>query len=200
MPMDPMPAAPPLILASSSPTRRILLGRLGIPFGVCAPEVDETPAAGEKADALAARLAHAKAMRAAMLHPRALIIGADQVAVVGETRLGKPGNAERAASHLRAASGQTVSYYTALCVHNAASAVSHTAVVTDRVTLRHLDDAVIARYLAREQPFDCAGALRSEGLGIALCARMESTDPTALLGLPLIALVEFLAREGLELP
>lgn len=195
-----MPTPQPLVLASSSVTRRALLQRLGIPFEVCAPEVDETPAPGEKPDALAARLAHAKAMRAALVHPKALVIGADQVAVVGDHRLDKPGNAQRAAAHLRAASGQTVHYYTGLCLHNGARTTTHTAVVVDQVTLRPLDDALIARYLAREQPFECAGALRSEGLGIALCSRMESTDPTALLGLPLITLLAFLAREGLELP
>ncbi len=191
---------PVLMLASTSTPRRELIARLGLPFGVQAPQADETAQPGEAPAKLAVRLAQAKAWSVAHALPAHLIIGSDQVAVVGEQVLGKPGNRAAAAAQLALASGRVVHFLTAVCLLNTATGQARTRLVPFEVQMRVLSDRQIERYLNREQPFDCAGALRSEGLGIVLCQRMTGDDPTALLGLPLIALSELLSEEGIALP
>ncbi len=196
-----MPAShPPLVLASTSPTRRELLGRLGMPFEVHAPQVDETPLPDEAPTALALRLARAKAEAAAAQFPAHLIIGSDQVAVVGARVLGKPGDRARAAEQLALSSGQVMVFQTAVCLFSSITGQVATRLVPFDVELRRLSSADIEHYLDREQPFGCAGSLRSEGLGVTLCRRMSGDDPTALLGLPLIALCALLRDQGLALP
>lgn len=196
-----MPAShPPLVLASTSPTRRELLGRLGLPFEVHAPQVDETALPGEAPTALALRLARAKAEAAAAQFPAHLIIGSDQVAVVGGRVLGKPGDRARAAEQLTLSSGRVMVFQTAVCLLSSITGQVATRLVPFDVELRRLSSADIERYLDREQPFGCAGSLRSEGLGVTLCQRMSGDDPTALLGLPLIALCELLRDQGVALP
>ena len=191
---------PPLVLGSTSPFRRELLQRLDIPFDTAAPQVDESRHPGESAERLVHRLAQDKARAVASAHPDALIIGSDQVAVLGGQILGKPGTRARAIEQLRAASGRTVQFLTGLCLFNSAAQRRQVEVVPYEVTFRILDDARIARYVDREQPLNCAGSFKSEGLGIALFSSMQGSDPTALIGLPLITLVSMLAREGVELP
>jgi septum formation protein len=195
-----MSAAAPLVLASTSVTRRQLLERLGLPFELHAPRVDETAHPGEEPQALAERLALAKAQAVAVHHPGSHVIGSDQVAVVDGRVLGKPGNREQAARQLTHASGHLMRFETAVCVVDAGSGVARVRRVPFEVQLRALGAQEIDRYLDREQPFDCAGALRSEGLGVTLCRRMSGDDPTALLGLPLIALCELLRECGVQLP
>jgi septum formation protein len=185
-----------LVLASTSRYRRELLSRLQLPFQVMAPGVDEAPLPGESAPATALRLAEAKARAALQDHPQALIIGSDQVAELDGARLDKPGTHDRAVQQLQRASGRTAQFHTALAVLNGRSGRLHTRVVLTRVTFREVTDAQIEAYLRREQPYDCAGSAKSEGLGIALIRSMEGEDPTALIGLPLIALVDMLAAEG----
>lgn len=189
-----------IVLASTSRYRRELLNRLQVPFTAVNPGVDETPVAGEPPETMAARLATAKALAVAPTHPDSLIIGCDQVAVSNGKVLGKPGNHENAVRQLRELSGREAMFYTALCVHNGASGKTITRTVPYRVTFRDLDDAAIQRYLEREQPYDCAGSAKSEGLGIALVQRMEGEDPNALVGLPLIALVDMLSENGVQIP
>lgn len=192
-------SASPLILASTSRYRRELLSRLGLPFTVEAPGVDETALHGERPDAQALRLAAEKALAVARLHPMALVIGSDQAATLdGVASIGKPGNPERAREQLRAASGRTMDFHTALCVTRRADGFDERACVTTRVRFRHLDDAEIERYLQLEQPWDCAGAAKAEGLGIVLLEAIEGDDPTALIGLPLIALTRMLRHAGLS--
>jgi len=193
-------SSPPLVLASSSRYRRELLERLQLPFTTTAPAVDERPLAREEPTALALRLACAKARAISHLHPDALIIGSDQVAAVGATLLDKPGTHERAAGQLRMMSGRKVEFLTAVCLLNAHSAHEQTAIVPVTVHMRELNDAQIERYLRAEQPYDCAGSARIEGLGIALVAALEGPDPTALIGLPLIKLCDMLRAEGIEVP
>jgi len=185
-----------LVLASTSAYRRALLARLGLPFECAAPEVDESPWTDEAATETARRLAQAKAAAVAPRFPGALIIGSDQVASLGSLRLEKPGNHANAVRQLQALSGQTAQFDTAVCVLDAARDARWTRLVPCRVTFRSLDAHVIEAYLQREQPYDCAGSAKSEGLGIALIERMETDDPTALVGLPLIALTELLAAAG----
>jgi 7-methyl-GTP pyrophosphatase len=187
-----------LILASTSPYRRVLLERLGVPFSVADPQVPEARLPGETAAAMAARLARAKARAIASSFASALVIGSDQVAECGGELLGKPGDHERAAAQLRALSGREAVFHTAVCVHNAASGVAVERVVPSRVRFRALDDGLIERYLRKERPYDCAGSAKAEGLGIALVERIESDDPTALIGLPLIALVELLREQDFD--
>jgi septum formation protein len=185
-----------LILASSSPYRRDLLSRLHLPFEVVSPHVDETPHANEGPDALALRLAVDKAAAVVPRYPSALVIGADQVATIHGTPIGKPGNFERALEQLRALSGQTVEFHSALCVHN-----GQRHEVTDVITrcrFRALNDREIINYLHREQPYDTTGSAKAESLGIALMESMESDDPTAIIGLPLIALCRMLRSFGLD--
>jgi 7-methyl-GTP pyrophosphatase len=187
-----------LVLASTSPYRRALLERLGLPFSVANPEVLEERRAGEAPEAMAGRLAEAKARAVANRHPGSLIIGSDQVAVCEGEILGKPLTHANAVGQLRSLSGREAVFYTAVCVHRTHTGASRARVVPCRVTFRTLDDATIENYLAREQPYDCAGSAKSEGLGIALIARIQSEDPSALIGLPLIALVDLLREQGLN--
>jgi septum formation protein len=192
-------------LASTSTYRRELLARLRLPFSCIAPGVDETRRAGERPLSLAVRLAKAKAAAVALQHPDAWVVGSDQVAVrvdpsLGELMLGKPGTEALCIEQLRGCSGQSLSFVTAFAVvrHNGHSA--HEFVDTTQVTFRELDDATIARYVAREAPLDCAGGFKSEGLGITLCESIHSVDPSALIGLPLIQLSKVLRGVGFELP
>ncbi len=187
----------PLLLASTSPYRRSLMERLDLEFSVCSPDVDETPRAGESPMDLVRRLAEAKARAGAAQAGRALVIGSDQVAVVGDEVLGKPGSAERACAQLTRLSGQRVVFLTGLCLFNSAEDRTQLEVVPFSVVFRHLSSTQIQDYVRREQPFNCAGSFKSEGLGIALFERMEGDDPTALIGLPLIRLVGMLEAEGL---
>ena len=177
-----------LILASTSPYRRALLERLQIPFSCVPPEVDETPINGERPDALAMRLSVAKAHAVARLHPGALVIGSDQVASLNAAALGKPGTLERARAQLAACSGKRVTFFTGLAVINADRGLALQTMAPFDVHFRELAPTEIDRYLEREQPFDCAGSFKVEGLGITLFERLQGDDPTALEGLPLIAL------------
>lgn len=185
-----------LILASTSVYRRELLARLGLPFETAAPDVDETPRPGETPEHLVRRLAEAKARAVAARYSDALIIGSDQVAVIDGRILGKPGNHERAAEQLRAASGRRLTFLTGLCLLDAASGGTEVEAIPFSVLFKPLSEAKIENYLRRERPYHCAGAFKSEALGIALCARLEGDDPTALIGLPLIRLVAMLAARG----
>ena len=189
---------PQLILASSSPFRRAILEKLGLPFEVLSPQVDESPQAHESAEQLVQRLAQAKAVAAARTHPDALIIGSDQVAVIDGHILGKPGDHANALAQLRQASGKTVTFLTGLCLYNAASTQAQTEVVPFRVVFRELSEQQIENYLQAEKPYNCAGSFKSEGLGIALFERLEGDDPNTLIGLPLIRLIRMLEREGVR--
>jgi septum formation protein len=180
-----MTAPPPLILASTSTYRRALLARLGLPFAVQSPEVDETPLTGESPADRALRLAAAKARAVAALHPEAIVIGSDQVAEVCQT-------------HLQALSGQTARFDTAVCVAWPGGWAEHTDIT--RVVFRPLTPKDISRYIEREPAFDCAGGFKCEGLGVSLMQRIESQDPTALIGLPLIWLAGALRAASLSLP
>ena len=188
----------PLVLASTSRYRRELLARLGMPFNVCSPDADETPVADETPPETAERLAVVKAQAVAARFPNALIIGSDQVAYLDGRVYGKPGTHENAVRQLREMSGRTVTFHTGLCLLNAESGVARVRGVPIRVTFRQLSDDTIERYLRREQPYDCAGSAKSEGLGISLIARFEGDDPNALIGLPLIALCDLFAEEGVS--
>lgn len=185
-----------LLLASTSPFRRELLARLGLPFTVQAPHSDETRRPGEEAPHLVARLAEQKARAVASRQPTALIIGSDQAAVLRGEIVGKPGDYERAMWQLQQASGQTVTFHTGLCLLDSASGRQQVAVETFRVTFRTLTTPQIERYLLREQPYACAGSFKSEGLGIALFDRLDGDDPTSLIGLPLIRLTRMLEAAG----
>lgn len=185
-----------LVLASSSPFRRELLARLMIPFEVAVPDVDETPLPGEGPAALVERLAIAKARAAATLYRDALVIGSDQVAVHSGEIVGKPLTHERAVAQLRRASGTAVVLHTGLALVNSASGRVQSEVVPYRVVFRTLTDAHIENYLRKEQPYNCAGSVKSEGLGVALLERFEGEDPATLIGLPLIRLVRMLETEG----
>lgn len=191
-----MASTPRLILASTSRYRAELLTRLGLPFEAVAPGVDEATRPGEQPEAAAARLARAKALAVAARHADAVVIGSDQVAVCDGLRLDKPGDRANAIRQLTAVSGRTVVFHTAVCVVSPAARPAETVVPTE-VAFRHLTPVVIERYVDREQPFDCAGSAKAESLGIALIARMDGVDPTALIGLPLIALTDLLAQHGL---
>ena len=186
-----------LVLASSSRYRHALLSRLGLPFEWAAPEVDEAAQAGEPFERTARRLAELKARAVAPRFPDALIIGSDQVASCAGERMGKPGNHENALKQLRHASGRTTRFETAVCVLDAASGRLVARTVPCEVRFRELADAQIEEYLHREQPYDCAGSAKSEGLGIALIAAIRTDDPTSLIGLPLMALTELLEELGL---
>ena len=194
------PPSRPLILGSSSPYRRELLGRLQLPFSVVVPDVDESPRPGEPPVQMAQRLALAKAQAVALQHPQALVIGSDQVAELNGQALGKPGNHERARAQLQAMSGQSVCFHTAVALCCLDSGYSASALAQVRVQFRVLQDDEIERYLQAEQPYDCAGSAKSEGLGIALLERIESDDPTALIGLPLILTARLLRGAGVPLP
>lgn len=197
-----MPHTPvSLILASTSIYRRALLERLQIPFRCVAPDADETAQEGESPEALVRRLSLAKAEAVAAIHPDSLIIGGDQVAVGPDGAiLGKPGTVERACAQLLQLSGQAVRFLSGLCLLDARNRHSQVEVITTTVRFRVLDEASIRRYVERDRPLDCAGALRSEGLGISLCEAIDSDDPTALMGLPLIRLAVMLRNAGYTLP
>ena len=190
----------PLVLGSTSRYRRELLTRLGLPFEAVAPNVDETPAPGETPRALAERLALAKAREVAARHPDAVVIGSDQVADLHGEPLGKPGTHERAVAQLRRMRGQTVIFQTALAVVCRATGFEQADLAAVEVRFRDLNDAEIERYLRAEQPYDCAGSAKSEGLGITLLDAIVSDDPTALIGLPLIRTARLLRAAGLTLP
>jgi septum formation protein len=189
---------PQLVLASTSAYRRELLERLHIPFSTVAPNVDETPLHGELPEQTAARLAQSKAAAAARQWPQALIIGCDQVATLEGAQLGKPYTHENAFKQLQLLRGKTAMFYTAVCLLNAATGNTQIQVIPYRVRFRRLSDAQIASYLVKEQPYHCGGSAKTEGLGIALIEAMQGDDPWALIGLPLIALVDMLKNEGLE--
>jgi len=188
-----------LILGSTSRYRRELLARLNTPFTVVGPDVDETPADQEAPRALALRLALAKARAVAALHPEAVVIGSDQVADLNGMPLGKPGTHERAVLQLQRMRGQTVVFQTAVAVVCAATQFEEVDLAAVKVQLRDLSDAEIESYLRTEQPYDCAGSAKSEGLGIALLASIDNDDPTALVGLPLIRTCRMLRAAGMAL-
>ncbi len=194
------PRQRPLVLASTSRYRRELLQRLGVAFTVRAPEVEETPAAGEAPRALALRLALAKAHAVAALQPEAVVIGSDQVADLAGEPLGKPGTHARATLQLQRMRGQRVVFQTAVAVVCQASGFAQVDLAAVEVQFRALDDAEIERYLRAEQPYDCAGSAKSEGLGISLLDAIHNDDPTALIGLPLIRTCRLLRAAGLVLP
>ena len=189
-----------LVLASTSAYRRMLLERFGTPFETARPDVDEAPLPGEAPPQTAERLAVEKAHAVAATHPDALIIGSDQVAHLGDEVFGKPGTVERAIAQLQRMRGQTVVFHTALAVLNTASGRVQCEGVPTVVRFRDLSDAEIVRYVEKERPLDCAGSAKSEGLGITLLEALSGDDPTALIGLPLIALSRMLRTEGVQLP
>jgi septum formation protein len=188
----------PLILGSTSRYRRELLQRLRLPFEVVSPQVDETPQAGEAPAALALRLALAKAQAVAALRPDAVVIGSDQVADLDGEPIGKPGNHERATAQLRRLSGRRVVFQTAVSVVHAQAGYAQTLLAPVTVQFRTLADIEIERYLRLEEPYDCAGSAKCETLGIALLDAIESDDPTALVGLPLIRTSRLLREAGLD--
>lgn len=195
-----MPSALPLLLASSSPARRSLLSRLGMPFATSSPDIDETALPGEDAIHLTRRLSEAKARALAPHHPDTRIIGSDQVLTLDGDILGKPGSHERAREQLVRLSGRTVTFHTGLCLLNTRSSHCQTTVEPFEVSFRTLTADQIERYLQTDQPYGCAGSFKSEALGITLFERFQGRDPNSLIGLPLMALVDFLLAEGLALP
>ena len=188
-----------LILGSTSPYRRELLQRLRIPFEVQRPEVDETPLPHETPVALAQRLALTKAQAVAQRFPQAIVIGSDQVADLNGEPLGKPGNHANAVAQLQRMRGQSVVFQTAVSVVCLATGFAQTELAQVKVQFRHVSDAAIEAYLQAEQPYDCAGSAKSEGLGIALLERIDNHDPTALVGLPLILTCRLLRAAGMTL-
>jgi septum formation protein len=188
-----------LVLASSSPFRRQLLDRLGIPFEVASPRIDERPRPNERPEEIALRLSEEKARAVAGERPDALIVGSDQVACLDDEIFGKPLTHENAVKQLQKMRGHTVLFHTGLCLLDAKSGAARVRNVPTRVGFRDLTDAEIENYLRRERPYDCAGSAKSEALGIALLSKIESDDPTALIGLPLIALGELLREKGVEI-
>ncbi|MBK9667661.1 MAG: septum formation protein Maf [Gammaproteobacteria bacterium] len=189
---------PRIILASASSYRSLLLARLGLPFESIAANVDESRLDGESAEAMVTRLSILKARTVALVHPDAVIIASDQAGVAGDRLLGKPGSTETAIAQLHSVSAREVRFLTGLCVLDPASGQEHIAVETCRVRFRALNDASIRDYVEREQPLDCAGSFKVEGLGIALFEQLELDDPTSLEGLPLIRLTSFLAQIGIN--
>lgn len=189
---------PPLILASGSPYRAQMLDRLGLPFSTATSGIDETPETNEVPEALVRRLALGKAKQIAQQHPDALIIGADQVSVLDGEILGKPGSRERAISQIQRMSGNRVDYLSGIAL--VGPDIEQIDIVSTRLTYRVLEQAEIERYVDRDQPFDCAGAMRSESLGIALLESLSSDDPTALIGMPLIRIAQWLRSAGYEIP
>lgn len=198
--MIPTSSTPRLILASSSAYRRELLGRLRLPFEVMVPDIDESPLAGESPETTALRLARQKAQAVAARAPGSVVIGSDQVATLDGEQIGKPGNHANALAQLQTMRGRQVVFHTALCLWDDRAACltggSHLQNVQTIVTFRDLPDAELDAYLRIEQPYDCAGSAKNEGLGIAILERIDSTDPTALTGLPLIALTGMLRKAG----
>lgn len=191
---------PRLALASSSPYRRMLLERLGIPFEYAAPDVDETPSSGETPEQLTLRLALEKARALAGRFTDHLIIGSDQVLLLDGQAVSKPGSHAAARDQLRRCSGRTVQLTTSLCLLNSRTGKHQLTSEPFQVSFRELDDESIERYLQREQPYDCAGSFKAEGMGISLFSALRGDDPNSLIGLPLIKLCEMLRQEGLQLP
>ncbi|MDQ1834806.1 Maf family nucleotide pyrophosphatase [Massilia scottii] len=194
--MIPTSTAPRLILASSSAYRRELLERLRLPFDVLVPDIDETPLPGELPEATALRLARAKAEAVAARAPGSVVIGSDQVATLDGEQIGKPGNHANALAQLQTMRGRRVVFHTALCLWDGRSGTAQVENVQTFVTVRDLPDAELDAYLRIEQPYDCAGSAKNEALGIAILERIDSPDPTALTGLPLIALSGMLRQAG----
>jgi len=194
------PSIPKLVLSSTSPFRRSLLERLCIPFITDTPGIDEQIQPGESPESLAIRLAVEKAEALEDNHPNSLIIGADQVACNNGQILGKPGDRKKAITQLLQASGKRVSFYTGLCLLNTTNKQRQVICEPFHVHFRELNLPLIERYLDQEQPYNCTGSFKSEGLGIALFERLEGDDPNALIGLPLIWLVRMLAKEGIDIP
>ena len=189
-----------LVLASTSPFRKALLQRLDLVFETLSPQVDETALQGEPAETMVKRLSEAKARAGAKQYPNALIIGSDQVAVCDGDVLGKPGNHENARRQLARLAGHRVSFLTGLCLYDASTDTTRLDLVPYHVTFRGLTDQQIERYLRAEQPYNCAGSFKSEGLGISLFESMQGDDPNALIGLPLIRLVSWLNEAGIAIP
>ncbi|WP_426417817.1 Maf family protein [Aestuariirhabdus sp. LZHN29] len=189
---------PPLVLASSSPYRRILLDQLDLTYDWAAPDIDETPIPGEPADRLAIRLAKEKARSLSSRFTHHLLIASDQVAVIDDALLGKPGGRPQAITQLKACSGRRVSFLTSLCVLNTATGKEHISLSPYSVQFRELTHTQIESYLDRDQPFDCAGSFKVEGLGAALFLSHEGEDPSSLIGLPLIQLCTALQAEGVD--
>jgi MAF protein len=189
-----------LVLASTSPFRKALLQRLVVDFKTLSPEVDEAVLEGESAEAMVKRLSEAKARAGETDYPDALIIGSDQVAVCDDDVLGKPGNHENARRQLARLAGHRVSFLTGLCLYDSATGSAQLDMVPYHVTFRRLTDEQIERYLRAEQPYNCAGSFKSEGLGISLFESMQGEDPNALIGLPLIRLVSWLNEAGISIP
>jgi len=189
----------PLVLGSSSPYRKMLLERLMVPFITASPDIDETAISGETPPELVERLAVEKAKEIGKTHPEHLIIGSDQVALHGNEIVGKPHTHERAVEQLRSASGKQINLYTGLALLNSATGAIQSEVVPYTVYFKTLSEDVIERYLRKEEPYNCAGSVKSEGLGIAILNKFEGDDPNALIGLPLIQLVTMLERESFNL-
>lgn len=187
-----------LILASTSQYRSSLLAKLGLPFENKAPNVNETPKPNESAESLVKRLAMEKAYSVAKVVNEGLVIGSDQVACIDQVILGKPGTFEKAKQQLTLCSGKTVRFYTGICLHNAQSNRSQVEVDVFDVSFRYLNERQIDGYLNKEQPFDCAGSFKSEGLGICLFEKLSGNDPNALIGLPLITLIKMLQHESVD--
>lgn len=187
-----------LILGSSSPFRAELLGKLALSFTQVSPDIDETPKAGETPSQLVERLATSKALEIAKTHPEALIIGSDQVAVIDDDILGKPGNHQNAMAQLKRASGREVTFLTGLALYNAKTAQMQSSVETFTVHFKQLSDNQIDFYLKKEQPYNCAGSFKSEGFGISLFSRLVGDDPNTLIGLPLIRLIDMLKNEHVD--
>lgn len=194
------PMNPRLVLASTSPFRQALLGRLGVPFETAAPSIDESIHAGESPQQLVQRLSCLKARAVTATHPNSLIIGSDQVACVQERILGKPGNRENAIAQLELASGKEVVFHTGLCLLNSRANSEQVICESFKVHFRRLSREQIERYVDREKPFGCAGSFKSEAFGIVLFTRLEGDDPNSLIGLPMIRLVDMLNNEGIALP
>jgi MAF protein len=192
--------SPTIVLGSTSPFRRELLNRLGLPFVTASPDIDETEKPDEPPQELVVRLAREKAEAVAADHPNALVIGSDQVACIDDTIMGKPGDRDTAIRQLREASGRCVTFFTGLCLLNTASGEAQVVCEPFKVYFRELEQDSIERYLDTEEPYNCAGSFKSEGLGIALFEKMEGDDPNALIGLPLIRLVSMLQEEGIRIP
>ncbi|MEX1199733.1 MAG: nucleoside triphosphate pyrophosphatase [Methylophaga sp.] len=188
----------PIILGSSSPYRSELLAKLKLPFSTASPNIDESPLLGESPTQLVLRLAENKARKVAESNLSALVIGSDQVAVLDGEILGKPGTAENAVKQLQAASGKTVTFLTGLALYNAANQQMQSIVEPFEVNFRSLSETQIRRYVDLEQPLDCAGSFKSEGLGICLFSELRGSDPNSLIGLPLIRLTDMLAAQGVN--
>jgi len=186
-----------LILASTSPFRKTILEKLDLPFECVAPKTDENPKQNEKAEQLVERLAIEKAQAVASSYSDALVIGSDQVAVIDEKIIGKPGNFDKAMEQLKEASGKRVTFLTGLCLINTKTGKIHSTVVPFHVVFRYLRESQIENYLYKEEPYNCAGSFKSEGLGITLFERLEGDDPNTLMGLPLIRLNAMLEIEGM---